>query len=73
MMTICSPPTTMPLGKWTRVAFGAEAAAGELVGRGDSVGLVDADADLELSNVEMVGRADAGEDGFALRRWCGGR
>ncbi len=45
-------------------SFGAEAAAGELVGAGDAVGVVDALEHLELGDIEVGGGADAGEDGL---------
>ena len=45
-------------------AFGAEAAAGEFIGRGDADDFGDAGEDFEFLVLEDAGGADAGEDGL---------
>ena len=53
MMTTSFAADDDAVGEGDGGAFGAEAAAGELVGRGDAVGLVHAGQHLELCDVEV--------------------
>ena len=61
------------VGERDRRALRAEAAARELVGRRDAVGLVHAGQHLELRDLEVRRACRRRRESSALRRWCGAR